>query len=215
MEEWSYSSLVLEWLTHKGEPPADSLERVIAERRTDPDTVAELALDRAAKRRDRQMPNAGLQAGSFVPAAVDLLEGKKYNEAVELFAALVELRPGDGEALNNYAFCLLVVDPAKALLALQRASLFDWHGSAINIANTVLCLHLLGRDEESALLARQFLDGDVDTGQTGYLWRHNPALPEHRLECVAVRDYVASLLDHMLERGEYPALTGSGAERTA
>ena len=75
--------------------------RVLGERRTDKDAVAQLALARSSKSRGRAARSTGLTAGEFVAPAARLLEAGQHNEAAQLFAALLELRPGDGEAHNN------------------------------------------------------------------------------------------------------------------
>ena len=89
-----------------------------------------------------------------------------------MFAALLELRPGDGEAHNNYGFCLLPSDPAAAQAAFQRALLFDWTPTPVNTANQVLALHLSGRHDEAVALGRSLLDSGQAHGEQGFAWDH-------------------------------------------
>ena len=86
-------------------------------------------------------------ASLVAPAEAYLREGKP-ELAAALFEAVAKIMPNSVEAHNDYAFCLLATDPHRAL---EELAVLDELQPArlIFIANKVLALHLLGRDEEA------------------------------------------------------------------
>lgn len=198
LEEWADSSLMLEWRSSQGEVFECCPDRLLRERDVDPEHLANLTLARVSQRRGRRLRPRGLDANDFVLKAVELLRAGKPAEAADIFAGIVALRPGDGEALNNYGFCLLPVDPQAALVALQGAALYDRREPLINVANTALALHLVGRDEEALALAAQGATelGDADAG--AFLWSHDCTTGELLLtEDEAPHTYCRGLIKHL------------------
>jgi hypothetical protein len=88
-------------------------------RKGDPNATL-MALIKSSQQRGDRAESRWLDPVAFVDAATDLLKANQIREAADIFATLVELRPTDGEALNNLGFCLLPLDPTAALEALQR-----------------------------------------------------------------------------------------------
>ncbi len=162
-DEWSDSSLLLEWRAAQGEDMGCCSRQVLQERPTDASLIADLALARQASKRGRRLLRTGLDASNFVHAAVALLQQGETQRAADIFAGLVELRPGDADALNNNGFCLIPLAPATALQSLQQAELYARRSSVINVANRVLALHLLGRDKEALDIGRRLLGAGVGT----------------------------------------------------
>ena len=85
---------------------------------------------------------------------------------------LCELRPGDGEALNNLGFCLLPTEVEEGLLKLQQASLYSRSRTVVNAANTALALHLLGRDVAALAVGEECLATAPQDMTPAFLWRH-------------------------------------------
>jgi hypothetical protein len=154
LEDWATSSLLREWAGNSDEHLD---RRVWLERVCDSEMLAEMALGRLTKRPRRTSPPPKLTADVFVDAALTHLKNDRPEEAARIFQGLVDLNPTDGDALNNLGFCLLPTDPTAALEVLQRSSLFPMAFRAINAANRVLALLLVGREADALTLARESL----------------------------------------------------------
>ncbi|KQV71301.1 hypothetical protein ASC64_04455 [Nocardioides sp. Root122] len=154
LEDWATSSLLREWA---GNSDVHLDRRVWLERVCDSEVLAEMALSRLTKKPRRAAPPPKLTADVFVDAAQTLLKSDRPEEAAQIFQGLVDLNPTDGDALNNLGFCLLPTDPPAALEVLQRSSLFPMAFRAVNAANRVLALLLVGRESDALTLARESL----------------------------------------------------------
>lgn len=200
LDEWSTASLLKEWeCIQTGELPIS--QRVWAERTTDEAEVAHQALTKSSQRLSRRTDSveAGLDPSGFIAAAVQKLQAGRTRDAADIFAGLVELRPADGDALNNLGFCLIPLDLHKALEALQQASLYPRNQILVSSANRVLALHLLGRDKDALELGRDALSRDPDPENDAYLWIHNDESPAMLLGSGNVRRYLQDLLLHIQE----------------
>lgn len=120
LDEWTQSSLLLEW-KWLDEGRSDLCDtRVLRERDLDETAVGRRALRRASGTQLRKNRETGIDASMFVDRAKNLLVNGQIAEATQIFADLVELRPGDSEAWNNYGFCMIALDAPTALDALRR-----------------------------------------------------------------------------------------------
>ena len=170
--DWSTSSLMQEWRSARtGEVPLPQL--VWSERRTDPEAIASIWLSKSSEPRKTSLPERGLSADEFVHAAINHLDEGRIQEAADIFAGLVELRPADGDALNNLGFCLLPLDPSSGLEELERASLYPQGNVALNLANRALALHLVGRDEDALQLGREALGSEHRGVGLAVMWKHD------------------------------------------
>lgn len=169
LDEWADSSLLREYA---GNADGTLKHRVWLERTCDASEVASLALSRLTAKTRRAAPEPKLRAETFVRAAIEHLSEGRAAEAAEIFRGLVELRPTDGDALNNFGFCLLAVDPAAALVVLQRSSLFPMSQRTVNAANRVLALWLVGRRDDALELAAESMNmkPPADEVPTCYGW---------------------------------------------
>ena len=173
LEDWQPSSLLREWEALQGGGVPVPLP-VWREREPDSETLAFVALQRLTRRERRHAPEPSLRAENFVSAAISYLERGQVQEAANIFAGLVELRPADGDARNNLGFCLLADDPIEALAILQRASLYPMKQKTINAANRVLALYLVGRVEDAIRLGEEFLEQPADHDDVPcYAWEQN------------------------------------------
>jgi hypothetical protein len=201
VEDWSESSLNLEWQVHNGikEPPVPLT--VWAERKTEEGQVANLALLKSSRRHDRiSRPVNGLQAEDFVNTAANLLRFGEAQKAADLYFGLAELRPTDSRVLNNLGFCLVPIDLDLALKYLQRASIYPSEQTEVNAANRVLVLHLLERDSEAIRLANVVLSSEPEDGYPAILWEHPHGGGFRLLESAFAREYIQRLRGHMEER---------------
>jgi hypothetical protein len=177
LEDWSITSLMAEWRAHEvadhNLPPL-----VYGERSCDHEQVATTALTRMSKARpNRPRQVSPLRAEDLTTRAVELLEAGDPAAAADVFAGLVELRPWDGDALNNLGFCLLPVNPSAALERLQEASLYPNDAVTINVANRILALILLGRTDDARRLAETSSDiiSHPARDKSCFVWRRDEA----------------------------------------
>lgn len=176
LNDWTTSSLVAEWRAH--EVADHNLSPLVyGERSCDHERVASTVLMRMSSAgRNEPRRVVRLHASELTNRAVELLEGGDYAGASDLFAGLVELRPWDGEALNNLGFCLVPTDPEAALLRLQEASLYPHDNVPLNVANRVFVLALLGRHDDALALAEAGLSIPIHSQSPRsacFVWRLN------------------------------------------
>lgn len=200
-EDWSTSSLMKEWLSATtGEAPL--AQPVWSERRTDAHAIASIALSKSSEQGGLSLPERGLGADEFVNAAIAHLREGRIQEAADIFAGLVELRPADGDALNNLGFCLLPIDPIGGLDALQKASLYPRGHVFLNMANRVLALHLVGRDDDALPLAREAVAFEHYAATEAFLWIHVHDSGTLTLAMVDPVHYMRQLLNHLESEGD-------------
>lgn len=199
LEEWSDSSLLLEWRFTQGESVTECSSPLMAERRLSSQDVAGLALGRVAKRSGRRQLPRGLDPAYFTGKAAAELAAGRWEEAAEIFMGLVDLRPTDGDAWNNLGFCRIPVDPSAALAILERASLYKLHLPMVNVANRCLTLHLLGRDEDALALAGTVAAEVVDPAERAWTWIHVDISTPLRISEVSIGpvDYLLNLQEHI------------------
>ena len=196
-DDWATSSLMQEWRSARtGEVPLTQL--VWSERRTDPEAIASVWLSKSSDAPMTSLPGRGLSADEFVDAAINHLNDGEIQEAADIFAGLVELRPADGDALNNLGFCLLPLDPSRGLEELEKASLYPQANVVLNLANRVLALHLVGRDEAALEIAREGMGSEHRAVGLAVMWKHDHDAGGLTLESeVHPVQYLGQLLTHL------------------
>jgi tetratricopeptide (TPR) repeat protein len=134
-------------------------------------------------------------AYSLISVAADYLRSSRPEMAAALFEAVISVMPNDARAHNHYAFCLLPFDRAAALVELDTANTLGFKDLA-NLADRVLALHLLGRNEESIALATSE-EARKTPSTDGLMWI---VQEDHTLllsSWVDIRQYLRSLLVHI------------------
>jgi hypothetical protein len=197
-DDWATSSLMQEWRTAStGDVPL--AQPVWSERRTNPEAIASVWLSKSSDSpMNTSLSGRGLGADEFVEAAIAHLNDGEIQEAADIFAGLVELRPADGDALNNLGFCLLPLDPSSGLEELEKASLYPQANVVLNLANRVLGLHLVGRDEAALELAREVMGSEHRAVGLAVMWKHNHDAGGLTLESeVHPVQYLGQLLTHL------------------
>ncbi len=138
-------------------------------------------------------------AHSLIPTAANYLRHGQPEIAAGIFEAVILVTPNDADAHNHYGFSLLPVDCATALVELEKANSLDYKELA-NLADRVLALHLLGRNEEAVALATspEVLEA---IPSAGLMWIIQPDRTLLLSGWIDIRQYLRSLLIHI--DGEY------------
>jgi tetratricopeptide (TPR) repeat protein len=138
--------------------------------------------------------SAGL-AKDFVPAAIDHLRAARADLAADIFHAVIAACPSSGLAHHNYAFCLLPIDAEAALRELTKARDLGYDNITA-IANQVMALHLLRRDNEALALGNSRKVRKLPSSEAS-MWNIKV---DHSLELgglVELHSYLQSLLEHI------------------
>lgn len=197
---WEPSSLLLEWQWTHGASTDACSQRTMNERRIAAESIG-LSAMKAFELADTEEPEEGLfRPAKYVQLAANHLAVGEWEEAARIFAGLVELSPGDGEAWNNWGFCLLGKSAADALPRLERGAALRLPTPILSVANQALALHLLGRDDEALARADAALQsGQADPAdRSATVWLHPSAEGELELGYTTdTRVYLEALRAHI------------------
>ena len=144
-------------------------------------------------------PNTVFLVDSLVPGAVGHLKRGEPEAASAIFGAIVSVSPNNSAAHNNYGFCLMPTDPACALDELNHARELG-HNKLVNLADIVLALHLLKKDDEALVVGRS-QDLDALPTEGGQIWMIDNDHALHVVDSSNIYEYLQSLLVHI--EGEY------------
>ncbi|CAN7242981.1 hypothetical protein LJR013_000989 [Pseudarthrobacter oxydans] len=196
LESWPESSLVHEWDWQARDETRGFSRRILGERVIQPGVISNAVLERLSSN-GAEIPAQGFDPEHFVERAVDLLKGGDPRGAANIFTGLTELRPTDALAWNNLGFCQLAYDPAAALQSFGKSAIFGREGLEVRLVNQVLALHLLGRDDDALLLAKE-LPEILPAPVSAWLWIHTEPAGTGALEPVQnFHLYVRNLVDHI------------------
>jgi len=199
---WAPSSLLMEWQWARGRHTDACDQRVMKERHIPIDQIGLKAMEAfEAADADAQEENL-FQPAKYVQLAINHLAMGEWSKAAQIFEGLVELSPGDGEAWNNWGFCLLGEDAAGALARFERGAALQRPVPLISSANQVVALHLLGRDEEALALARDALrTASSEANVSATVWLHPIDDAELELGHTSnTRIYLENLQEHIARR---------------
>jgi tetratricopeptide (TPR) repeat protein len=146
--------------------------------------------------RDTQERYGRVLGDDHPKSALGLIQSGKPEVAAAIFEAVIRESPNDGTAHNNYGFCILPQNPEVALDSFTKASQLQNNSHLITLANTVLALHLLGRDVEALALGTPDAAAALP-GSKGWMWLVSN---DHELELsdlIDVRIYLEKLLYHI------------------
>ena len=208
MSDWLLSSLHLEWLYIHGRLQAPCSTTSMAERRVGVQEISNEIAQRTSQdwRRGSARDSGSDLASSFVSVAADHLRNGKPEVAAAIFEAVLSISSDNSEARNNYAFCLLPTDPAKALNELEKAD-SSQDASLTTLANRVLALHLLGRDDNALALGTSQEARDR-VSPRGLMWLVDEDHVLRLSDWIDVRRYLQSLLTHIEGERTKEALPG-------
>ncbi|MER7211394.1 hypothetical protein ABT340_30450 [Streptosporangium sp. NPDC000239] len=213
--EWTTESLHLthRWLQGFEGPPCSP--ELMDDRRIDPGTLAFEIADRAASKDDRGShkvslrrvsPARGKEAAALVMGslagemrrhAVGLLRQGRTKEAAALFEFGVKGAPDNAELYNDWGFCLIPVEPHRALKLLIEAQALGYFFKPLNIYNQMCCLVSLGRHQAALSLAANSWDSvRACPPRCGNIWRLDGfswALEHTKNVCREVADLAVSV----------------------
>jgi len=210
LENWTTSSLHLEWAYMHGLEPAPCMPAEMSVRLVPEDELAKLIADRAVE----DAPAPQRLTSSLVEPALDFLKQGRHVEAAGLFEAATRVEADNSDAHNNYGFCLLPSDPATALAALQRAGTLRGGDEVVNALNRSLCLAVLGRLTPAVDLARATmtdLEGAPASPFSAWLWDPEPLL-SHDDAIVSSHDDAIAYLEMLIHAIESSTTTRAGED---
>lgn len=159
VKSWSKASLLLEyryrhnlqpmsfpgWALEARDVPLDEVTAAIAHRTAvDWDPLAD------------GPPRAAFMLAEIVEHARELLANGRETDAAALFEFAVQQWPDDVSARNNLGFCLIPVDPARALTHLNMAAREGYEPIAINVYNRMCCYVALHQPRAALEVAEQW-----------------------------------------------------------
>jgi len=169
--DWGRDSLVLEWGYINSQHVGCCPPEVMRERRMDhaeiATAMADLATAEWSHERATPAPHR-VEVERFTRVAIEQLQAGNRSSALAIYESLVHVAPGSATAQNNYGFCLIPDDPAKALTHLEKASSLGFD-DPVNVANQVLC-HVRLENWLSAKTIGEALLPELDPLERGFLW---------------------------------------------
>ncbi|MEU8267368.1 hypothetical protein AB0B89_09375 [Sphaerisporangium sp. NPDC049002] len=178
LHEWETESLHLthRWMKGLEVPPCSP--ELMEDRKIDPELLAFEIADRVTADEGRKSPVSTstsmtvrpLTALSTPPEettalvmvslamemtrhAKHLLSEGRLREAAAVFEFGVQGAPESADLHNNWGFCLIPLEPSKALNLLIRAEELGFYNEALTIYNQMCCLFSLGRHKAALSLA--------------------------------------------------------------
>ena len=189
LDDWYTTSLHMEWRYQFSQRLGPCESSAMSERRIAVDDLSRAIAERATTAWEHgDTPAIGATPADFTALAVENLEAGRSDVAAGIFEGFIRVDPTNADAHNNYGFCVLPTDPAKAYEHLRRAEGLRFSPQITNSANQVLALHRMGRTTEAIELAQTSLDAGHPQASS-YLWR----LHGTDLQLVSVTDVHAEL----------------------
>lgn len=211
LDGWSESSLVHEWDWQARDETRGFPRRILGERVIQPAIISNAVLQRLSSS-SAETPSQGFDPNHFVDRAIELLQCGDPQGAAKIFTGVTELRPTDAVVWNNLGFCQIAFDPAAALHSFGKSAMFSRDGTQIRIVNQVLALHLIGRDDDSLVLASE-IPGPPQWPSSAWLWNHTAPRKAGAPDLVQdVQFYLENLVTHierrLCDRGIHEAAIG-------
>lgn len=169
LEDWQTTSYALEWNWQKFQESHGLPRHFLNERAIDSEQIASASMARTMGDHGRMAESVGFS--NAIGIAVQYLREGNPRAAADLFSGITELQPANADSWNNLGFCQLAFDPSAALRSFGIAAAFRSNENQLLTANHLLALHVLGRDEEAALLIKAEIYDDP-TLPEAYVWEH-------------------------------------------
>jgi len=205
LDGWDYQSLLLEWRYLHGSLVAPCGVEAMRTRHVRPEDLAN-AIALKSSRDDGTKGSKSMTVASFVRPAISHLREGRFAAAAAIFDACRIAAPADADAHNNYGFCMLPLDPAAALDALERAAELGMRLEPLNAANRMVALHRLGRFSTALEVASRVAASTAWTRTpSGFLWSWD-ADTWKLVDVVDARAYIADFaLAISVEADDRPA----------
>lgn len=201
LSDWRDESLALEWKYLHGEGPGCASPAVMKERWIDPADLSRALAGKSISlilKDAEQASTQQLRTSSFTRVAASYLEQGRFEDAAQIFRAILEVDPSDCVAHNHLGFCLMPIEFKAALKELDLAADRGAASDTVNSLNRALVHHLLGNDEEALRLADIAAATDKLAEPTAWLWGHD-AQGKLRLGSFDVREYAEGIILHINE----------------
>jgi tetratricopeptide (TPR) repeat protein len=212
LEQWSYESLLLEWAYLHGDRVAPCGPEAMRSRHVPAEELANAIAWRAARGEEGRRTN-NMTVAQFVEPALAHLRAGQFATAAAIFDACRIAAPNDGEAHNNYGFCILPIDPGAALEALERAADLGMRLALVNTANRMLAAYRLGRAGTALEIASRAAASTAwKSPAFGWLWNWEPGTPK-LVELPDVRFYIAEFAISIARDSGEPAANRSWSAR--
>lgn len=168
--DWQTSSLhyELKWLDGEVLPPCPN--ELMNDRKVPREKIAEEIARRVVYDVDKYDPGESL-VSEMTRHAISLLRQDRCNDAAAVFEFGVLQRPDDADIRNNLGFCLIPVDPRKALDALKCAANMSYEPSSTNSYNQICCYISIGRPRAALNVADEEWRKEDSKGHSAVLWR--------------------------------------------
>ena len=186
LSEWNTDSLRLEWQYLHGEVELPCRAQDMRLREVNEDELSRVMADRLVRYR-RDGPSL---ADRLKPSALEYLREGRHDRAAILFETAIDEDRQDGQAHNNFGFCLIPSDPAAAVQSLDEAIALNWSETPLTEANRVLAAAAAGRITVALDLARDFLTKYRPSDLMGhhYLWDPDDLLASGQPTLVELND---------------------------
>lgn len=183
LNDWSTSSLHLEYRWHHGRHPAPCAPDLMSDR---PISIAALQAEisqRATSKSTNEIKfgPVGMETAlstKMHSRALELLHQGRHRDAATLYKFALSQNPEDAHAANNLGFCLIPDDPGSALRHLSIAGNLGYSFPEINLYNRSICHFLLGDYHAALSLLAQEWD-NVTVGTRAIVW--SPSSPGIKL----------------------------------
>lgn len=168
LERWSAGSLKREYefVCGSWHPPLPT--HLLAERTETREKIAIALADRTLVGSDKIDPSTMI---SLIDQALTLLADGQRNAAAALFDGARRLKPGDMDAQNNYAFCILIDHPDQAQRLLEEAVASQMQYPAIALCNLALAEWLIGNADKALETCERAYDAANESEIVGHLWQ--------------------------------------------
>jgi hypothetical protein len=207
LSSWRFSSLREEWRYLHGQREAPCAPKDAACRKVDEVELARLLADRAASAKEPSTRHIASPAPHYVELALKLLADGRRTTAAAIFEAASTLAPHDAELVNNWAFCLIPDDPARALELLDRAANLGFASALTLAGNRLYCLMKLGRYSTGLAYAEDVVSRwPLLVGTDGYMWSLDGS---DKTPSVNLRTYALDLISKIASMTGDPLVEGN------
>ncbi|MDV6244767.1 hypothetical protein [Rhodococcus opacus] len=157
LSRWSTSAIELEYRWNCGALPAPCPHQLMTERQVRQERLAIEYANRRLLQTIHEAPGAKRLEHQVYRQAKSFLRDRRHTEAAALFEFLGGRSDGpDPASLNNQGFCLVPVDPLRALHYLDASSSRGYTPAVVNAYNRMCCHLGLANNLDARLIAEYY-----------------------------------------------------------
>jgi hypothetical protein len=218
LNDWSTSSLHLEYRWHHGRHPAPCAPDLMSDRLVPLTALQAEIAQRATSKSNNEIKfgPVGMETAlstKMHSRALELLRQGRHRDAVTLYEFARSQNPEDAHAANNLGFCLIPDDPRAALRHLNAANNLGYSFPEINIYNRSLCHFLIGDYHAALSLITEEWDS-ITAEIRAVLWSpHSPSVKlcdtdDLRTQMAQLARMAASHLGNVKEEAKWSSRCG-------